>query len=221
MKFGQRLEQESVPEWSIRTYNPPQLGRGSVSSPRPTSLLTLPASTSPNPVSLKEANEDCRDTDNVDYNSLKHEIKIHTRRDQARAIAIPGQADSDLRRFEEGFYEELCAQHDRVDLFVQSKTAEIASRLGAFSMNRGQGHRGDDFANEVAIDHLEHAIARLAERCAIAPATLKSHKRLLRYQQDVLRCGEDIQALARFTHAQIEAFRKILKKYKVCVTNSS
>lgn len=101
-----------------------------------------PASTSPNPVPLKEANEDCRDTDNVDYNSLKHEIKIHTRRDQARAIAIPGQADTDLRRFEEGFYEELCAQHDRVDLFVQSKTAEIASRLGAFSMNRGQGHRG-------------------------------------------------------------------------------
>lgn len=70
-------------------------------------------------------------TDNVDYNSLKYEIKINTRRDQARALAIPGHRDASLARFEEGFYEELCAQHDRVDLFVSSKAAEIASRLGA------------------------------------------------------------------------------------------
>lgn len=70
-------------------------------------------------------------TDNVDYNSLKYEIKVNTRRDQARAMAIPGHRDAALSRFEEGFYEELCAQHDRVDLFVTSKAAEIDSRLGA------------------------------------------------------------------------------------------
>ena len=71
-----------------------------------------------------------RKTDNVDYNSLKYEIKIHTRRDQARAMAIPGQSDDNLRRFEDGFYEELCRQHDRVGLFVTSKAAEISTRLG-------------------------------------------------------------------------------------------
>lgn len=46
-------------------------------------------------------------------------------------MAIPGHRDTSLARFEERFYEELCAQHDRVDLFVSSKAAEIASRLGA------------------------------------------------------------------------------------------
>ena len=70
-------------------------------------------------------------TDNLDYNALKREVKVHTRRDQARAVAIPGHHDVALARFEERFYDELCAQHDRVDLFVSSKAAEVASRLGA------------------------------------------------------------------------------------------
>ena len=64
-------------------------------------------------------------------------------------------------------------------------------------------------------DYLEQAVARLAERCASAGPTLKSQKKLVRYQGDVLRCGDDVQALCRFTNAQAEAFRKILKKYKV------
>lgn len=64
-------------------------------------------------------------------------------------------------------------------------------------------------------DHLEQAIARLKEHCARAPPTPKIQRRLLRYQGDVLRCGDEIQALYRFTSAQVEAFRKILKKYKV------
>ncbi|SPO06656.1 uncharacterized protein DNG_09348 [Cephalotrichum gorgonifer] len=147
MKFGQKLEQESVPDWSIH---------------------------------------------NVDYNSLKYEIKIHTKRDQASAITIPGHSDAPLRKFEQGFYAELCRQHDRVDLFVASKAAEISMRL----------------------DHLSDAISRLADRCARGAVTLKRQRRLVRYQQDVLKCGDDIQALFRFTRAQVEAFRKILKKYK-------
>ena len=80
--------------------------------------------------------------DNVDYDSLKYEIKINTRRDQARAMAIPGHRDPALLRFETGFYEELCAQHDRVDLFVSSKAAEIASRLGA--LHSGDAQWGGD-----------------------------------------------------------------------------
>lgn len=75
-------------------------------------------------------------TDNVDYNSLKYEIKIHTRRDQARAITIPGHSDAPLRKFEDGFYAELCRQHDRVDMFVGSKAAEVSTRLGAYYRTR-------------------------------------------------------------------------------------
>lgn len=45
-------------------------------------------------------------------------------------MAIPGQIDPALRRFEEGLYHELCCQHDRLDLFVSSKADEISRRLG-------------------------------------------------------------------------------------------
>jgi SPX domain protein involved in polyphosphate accumulation len=85
MKYGEQLEQESVPQWSLH---------------------------------------------NLDYNSLKHEIKTHTTRNQATAIAIPGQQDHALRKFEDGLYLELCRQHDRVGLFVNSKADEISRRLG-------------------------------------------------------------------------------------------
>jgi len=67
--------------------------------------------------------------DNIDYNSLKHHIKVHTTKDQATAIAIPGKQDTTLRLFEDDLYAELCRQHDRVDLFVSSKSDEIARRL--------------------------------------------------------------------------------------------
>lgn len=69
-------------------------------------------------------------TDNLDYNSLKHEIKAHTTRNQATALAIPGHQDTTLRKFEDGLYLELCRQHDRVDLFITSKADEISRRLG-------------------------------------------------------------------------------------------
>ena len=67
--------------------------------------------------------------DNIDYNSLKHHIKVHTTRDQATAIAIPGRPNTALHKFEDDFYAELCHQHGRVELFVSSKADEIARRL--------------------------------------------------------------------------------------------
>lgn len=76
------------------------------------------------------ANVHCvRVVDNIDYNSLKHHIKVHTTRDQATAIAIPGRPNTALHKFEDDFYAELCRQHDRVELFVSSKADEIARRL--------------------------------------------------------------------------------------------
>ncbi|ROT41401.1 hypothetical protein SODALDRAFT_273124 [Sodiomyces alkalinus F11] len=150
MKFGEKLEQESVPEWSL--YN-------------------------------------------VDYNSLKHEIKVHTSRHQATAVTIPGQRDSPLEKFEEKLYLELCNQHDRVDLFVNSKAGEISRRLDSVS---GQ-------------------IQRLVARCnrhGTSGITLKRQRRLAKYERELLRCEEDILAVSRFINAQVTAFRKITKKYR-------
>jgi len=44
-------------------------------------------------------------------------------------MAIPGQKDMALQRFEDSFFEELAMQHDRVNLFVTSKASEISYRL--------------------------------------------------------------------------------------------
>ncbi|KAH6842542.1 SPX domain-containing protein [Chaetomium sp. MPI-CAGE-AT-0009] len=132
---------------------------------------------------------------NIDYNSLKHHIKVHTTKDQATAIAIPGRPNTALRRFEDDFYSELCRQHDRVDLFVSSKADEIARRL----------------------QHLSNQIHRLILRCATSGRdrmSLKRRQRFAKYEQILLQCGDDIKSLQRFVNAQTVAFRKILKKYR-------
>jgi len=71
--------------------------------------------------------------DNVDYNELKNLVKIHTKKDAGQAIAIPGQTNAALAEFEELFFNELYNQHDRVDLFVKSKSFETESRLSKIS----------------------------------------------------------------------------------------
>ncbi|KAK3383975.1 hypothetical protein B0T24DRAFT_71067 [Lasiosphaeria ovina] len=150
MKYGEKLEKESVPQWSLH---------------------------------------------NIDYNSLKHHIKVHTTKDQATAITIPGRQDTELTRFEDELYTELCRQHDRIDLFVTSKADEIARRLL----------------------YLSEQIHRLIVRCAVSRRERMSMKRqrlFAKYEQNRLQCGEEIQALRRFVDAQAIAFRKILKKYR-------
>jgi SPX domain protein involved in polyphosphate accumulation len=66
-------------------------------------------------------------TDNVDYNELKHLIKVNTAGGQA--IAIPGHTDAAQKAFEDQFYLELCEQHERVNLFVHSKADEFGRKL--------------------------------------------------------------------------------------------
>ncbi|KAI0179326.1 hypothetical protein GGR52DRAFT_570211 [Hypoxylon sp. FL1284] len=130
---------------------------------------------------------------NIDYNSLKHQIKTHTSKDQATAIAIPGQQDHALKKFEDAFYLELCSQHNRVGLFVTSKADEIARRLRHLS------------------DSVHLLIARCDEAGGVSP---KRQRRLAKYALQVDECEDDIEALQRFVSAQIIAFRKILKKYR-------
>ncbi|KAG5999495.1 hypothetical protein E4U43_002044 [Claviceps pusilla] len=133
---------------------------------------------------------------NLDYNSLKHEIKVHTMRDQATAMAIPGHTDTALQKFEDSLYLELCRQHDRVGMFITSKADEISRRL----------------------EHLASQIQRWVAKYADADdrtLSFKRQRRFAKYERELLRCGEETLALSRFANAQITAFRKILKKYKV------
>ncbi|KAI4861742.1 hypothetical protein F4820DRAFT_432583 [Hypoxylon rubiginosum] len=148
MKYGEHLEEESVPGWSLH---------------------------------------------NIDYNSLKYQIKTHTTKDQATAIAIPGQQDYALKRFEDAFYLELCNQHNRVSLFVTSKADEIARRLRHLS------------------DSVHQLIVRCNEAGGVSP---KRQRRLAKYALQIDECEDDIKALRRFVSAQVIAFRKILKKYR-------
>lgn len=72
-------------------------------------------------------------------------------------------------------------------------------------------------------DHLTEALSRTIERwitkCSDDPTTreiLKRQRRVAKYERELLRVGDEIQALSRFANAQVVAFRKIVKKYKVC-----
>ncbi|KAK8920877.1 hypothetical protein H634G_08776 [Metarhizium anisopliae BRIP 53293] len=164
-------------------------------------------------------------SDNLDYNSLKHEIKVHTTRDQATAIAIPGHQDATLMKFEDNLYGELCRQHDRVDLFVTSKADEISRRLGehlSFFVVGIRVHtpRILHFADGgflPAEEHLASQIQRWVTKYSDAndsTISLKRQRRFAKYERELLRCGEEIHGLSRFANAQVVAFRKILKKYK-------
>ncbi|KAJ4423547.1 hypothetical protein N0V82_001713 [Gnomoniopsis sp. IMI 355080] len=132
---------------------------------------------------------------NIDYNSLKHFIKVHTTKDEAKAIAIPGQPDTHLAKVEDELFHELCAQHAGAGLFVTAKADEINRRLQSLS----------------------DEIHRLIVRCANTnPDSIprKRQRKFTRLEREVLQCGDDIQHLERFVNAQAIAFRKILKKYR-------
>lgn len=65
-------------------------------------------------------------------------------------------------------------------------------------------------------EHLSNQIQALLARCARSrnSSSPKRRRRFLKYEQELERCSDDIQALTRFVNAQIIAFRKILKKYR-------
>ncbi|KAL6715024.1 hypothetical protein ACLMJK_007285 [Lecanora helva] len=135
--------------------------------------------------------------DNVDYNDIKRLIKVRTTYGQCEARAIPGSNNEakQLQAFEDELYCELREQHQRIDLFVQSKSGEIARRLA----------------------HLDKQIAQLRIR-AFAPGQTKLPIRRLekfsKAEAATLKVGEEIQCLSRFVGVQSLAFQKLLKKYK-------
>ena len=104
--------------------------------------------------------------------------------------------------FEEELYQELFEQHQRIDLFVKSKSGEITGRL----------------------NHLHKQIGNLGWQGQCANQRRTSVRRLEKYSKvegEVLKVGEDIQSLARFVGAQRLAFHKLLKKYQKWTGSSS
>ena len=108
MKYGETLQQRSIPLWE-NCKRIPQLCE-------PKSQMLNGHAT----------------PDNVDYNVIKHLIKVRTTQGQPQAKAIPGSDGETkaLHAFEDELYCELRDQHQRIDLFVQSKAGEIGRRLG-------------------------------------------------------------------------------------------
>ncbi|KAJ9642500.1 hypothetical protein H2199_004881 [Coniosporium tulheliwenetii] len=132
---------------------------------------------------------------NVDYDEIKHLIKEHTTPGKGKAVSIPGQGNTTERQFEDNLYAVFVEEHQRVDLFVKSKSGEIERRL----------------------DHLSKQIRRIQAREPLVASSRIPAKRLERYariEEEVLRAGDDIRSLARFIAAQRLAFTKLLKKYK-------
>ncbi|OCK77591.1 hypothetical protein K432DRAFT_407171 [Lepidopterella palustris CBS 459.81] len=130
---------------------------------------------------------------NVDYDDIKHLIKEHTTPGKGKAVSIPGQGDTAEKAFEDELYFVLVKQHERINLFIKSKSGEIERRL----------------------DHLSKQIV-LLQTCD-PPSSRLPAKRLERYAKidaDVTKAGEEIRSLSRFRGAQRTAFTKLLKKYK-------
>jgi hypothetical protein len=68
--------------------------------------------------------------ENVDYDAIKWLIKEQTTPGKAKAMSVPGQGNETELLFESKLYHHLVEQHDKIGLFVKSKSGEIQRRLG-------------------------------------------------------------------------------------------
>lgn len=73
--------------------------------------------------------------DNIDYDDIKHFIKEHTTPGQGKSVSVPGRGDDKLVEFENALFHILADQHQRIDLFVKSKSGEIQRRLGELDLH--------------------------------------------------------------------------------------
>ena len=142
--------------------------------------------------------------DNVDYNEIKKFIKTRTTKGQVQAVSIPGRQNGHdtLETFENELFLELADQHRRIDLFVHSKSGEIARRL-------------KDLNKQVV------QLGRHRPNAAQKRISVRRVEKYSKTEEEVLKVGEEIQLLARFVGAQRLAFQKLLKKYKKWTGSSS
>ena len=136
-------------------------------------------------------------TDNVDYDDIKQLIKDRTTSTSTNAIAIPGQSRSESENFlwEQELYDQLCSQHERVELFYKATVQNIKGRLGECTQDLGL---------------LESRSTNDGTTGKKTPA--KQKEKFSQLEGDVLKVGEAIQNFSRYVEAQKLAFQKLLKK---------
>ncbi|KAJ4336994.1 hypothetical protein N0V87_005013 [Didymella glomerata] len=131
---------------------------------------------------------------NIDYDYLKDLIKHQTTSGTNKAVSIPGQGTGSTEKaFSETFLKVLQAQHDRINLFVRSKSGEIERRL----------------------DHISKSLEQLrSKQPPEGRLPARTVERYAKIDADVARTAEEIRSLSRFVVVQRTGFAKILKKYK-------
>ncbi|CAD0108965.1 unnamed protein product [Aureobasidium uvarum] len=133
MKYGAALRQNSIPAWAHREI----LSSNSIS----TSLTSQT---------------------NVDYDDVKHYIKENTTAGNGNSISIPGAGDVRGKELEDNLYGILQQQHQRITLFVRSKTGEIERRLGECSSSTQSRSR-----QLTTTDHLRKQTTLLSSKPAV------------------------------------------------------
>jgi SPX domain protein involved in polyphosphate accumulation len=144
---------------------------------------------------LQTAN-DIAYADNVDYNDIKYFIKERTTPGEGGSISVPGRGDETLKEFERELFTILRSQHNRINDFVKCKSTEIQRRL---EQSRGR---------------LRQLAGRTRNATEDQRIPLSRLERFGKLENDVVKAGDELKLLTRFTTAQRTAFRKLLKKYK-------
>ncbi|QDS76492.1 hypothetical protein FKW77_005284 [Venturia effusa] len=130
---------------------------------------------------------------NIDYDEIKQLIKENTTPGKGKAVSIPGQGTSAESDFERDLYRILVDEHDRIGLFVKSKSLEIQRRL----------------------EHLDRRLRQLELRNKTTEGSRAPRpEKYGKVEQETIKAGEEIRSLSRFIGAQRLAFTKLLKKYK-------
>lgn len=131
---------------------------------------------------------------NVNYNQLKHLIKVRTSTGAAIPVSIPSASLSRWHDLENGLYKVIKQEYENVALFLRSKQGEIERRLS----------------------HLEkqvQAAQKAVEHGALDRPILQARK-YQRLVKDAESIGDEVENISRFAAVQKTAFRKILKKYR-------
>ena len=131
---------------------------------------------------------------NVNYNQLKHLIKVRTSSGSALPVSIPSASVSRWHDLEKELYNVIKQEYENVGLFLRSKQGEIERRLS----------------------HLEKQVQ--SSKKAVDNGTLDrpilQARKYQRLVKDADSIGDEVENISRFTAVQKTAFRKILKKYR-------
>ncbi len=131
---------------------------------------------------------------NLNYNQLKHLIKVRTSTGASVPVSIPSSSKSRWHDLENELYNVIKQEYEKVALFLRSKQGEVERRLS----------------------HLEkqvQASTKAVENGPLDRPILQARK-YQRLVKDAESIGDEVENISRFAAVQKTAFRKVLKKYR-------